>query len=97
MFLGGWTEVVLPDGTRHPRAGRVTQDEAAETFGRYGPAQLVPRTIEHPPGTPCPRIHKVPSGIPPVYQVDGRTVYWPEFEDSLAGGVETARRIRQQG
>ena len=93
MFLGGWTEVITVDGNRVPRAGNVTQDEAAATFGLYGPDEVAPAVIQHPAGTPCPRIHKVPSGVPPLYTLNGRTVLWTEFEDALGGGLHRASVI----
>lgn len=96
-YLGGWTEVVTQDGATHNREGMVSQDEAAATFGLYGPLELPPSVIHHPPGTPCGQIHKVPSGLPPVYVVDGRVVLWSEFEDALGGGVHRAQQLRAAG
>jgi hypothetical protein len=93
-FLGGWSEVT-PGGTTgsEVREGHITADEAAATFGLYGPKALAPSVVHHPAGTPCPRIHRTASGLPPIYIVDGRTVLWNEFEDAIAGGLETAHAI----
>jgi hypothetical protein len=96
-FLEGWSEVLTADGGVHSREGLISHDEAAATFGLYGPHDVAPTVIHHPPGTPCPEIHKVPSGFPPVYVVDGRVVLWPEFEDAIGGGVHTAQQIRAAG
>lgn len=107
FLANGWTEVLPADGSRHTRPGKVSRDEAAETFGRYGPRELVPNVIHHPPGTMCPgdaslqepgellstRTHKVPSGIPPLYTINGRVTQWTEFEDALGGGLERARTL----
>lgn len=106
FYLNGWTEVLPADGTRHTRPGKVTADQAANTFGRYGPRELVPNVIHHPPGTTCPgdaadqddgqlsaRAHKVPSGLPPVYSVDGRIVLWNQFEDAIGGGLHRAKQL----
>lgn len=97
-FLGGWTEVI-PGGSAESetREGIVSQAEAAAIFGLYGPRELPPTVIHHNPGTPCPEIHKVPSGVPPIYFVDGRTVLWNQFEDAIAGGLHTAQRLVQEG
>lgn len=91
FFLNGWTEVLPGDGNRVPQAGQVTQDEAAATWG--GRATV----IQHPPGTPCNRIHKQPSGLPPLYHVDGRPTLWNEFEDSIGGGAHRAQQLRREG
>lgn len=93
FFLGGWNEVITADGGNHPMRGDMTQDEAADKFGLYGPREIAPVLRFNPPGTPCPRIHKLPSGLPPVYSVDGRTVLWDEFEDRLGSGVERMAEI----
>ena len=97
-FVGGWSEVI-PGGSldSEMREGLITVDEAAAAFGLYGPGEVPPTVIHHPAGTPCDRIHKVPSGIPPVYFVDGRTVLWNQFEDALGGGVHTAQQLRAAG
>ena len=97
MFLRGWTEILPADGTRISRAGQVSGDEAALTFGLFGPLEIPPAVIEHPPGTPCPRVHKRPAGIPPLYTVDGRTVLWTQFEDAIGGGLHQAQRHLSEG
>lgn len=94
FFLNGWNEVIKPDGSgSEPMRGDLTQEEAADKFGLYGPRELAPTLRFNPPGTSCPRIHKVPSGLPPVYFVDGRTVLWNEFEDRLGSGLEHAAKL----
>jgi hypothetical protein len=40
-----------------------------------------------------PRAHKVPSGVPPLYTINGRPVLWNEFEDSIGTGLEQARQL----
>lgn len=40
-----------------------------------------------------PRAHKVPSGVPPLYTINGRPVLWNEFEDSIGGGLDATRRL----
>lgn len=98
MFLKGWTEVLVADGNRLPKAGQVTREEAAAEFGLYGPKELAPQTIHHPPGTECPRVHKTAvRDIPPLYTVNGRPTLWNEFEDALAGGVHRAQQLRAEG
>lgn len=97
MFLGGWTEILTADGNRSTKAGLISEGEAVAQFGLYGPKEIPPARIEHPAGTACPRIHKVPSGLPPIYQVDGRPVLWNEFEDALAGGIHQAQRLHATG
>lgn len=106
FYRNGWTEVLPADGSQHTRSGKVTSDEAAETFGLYGPRELAPTVIHHPPGTTCPgdgaaqtpgerrdpRAHMVPSGLPPLYRVNGRTVLWNEFEDAIGEGVHSIQR-----
>jgi len=93
FWLGGWSEVITGDGRSQPAVGRLSVDEAAATYGFFGPASIPPQVIAHPPGTPCGRPHKVPADLPPVYQVNGRTVLWNEFEDSLAGGWQQAAEL----
>lgn len=83
----GWTEVLPGDGQSHPRTGRVSEDEARAT---WGPTAQV---IWHEPETPCGLIHKIPSGEPPIYLVNGRPVGWAQFEDALAGGVRQIQRL----
>ena len=91
FYLHGWTEVMPGDGNRVPRPGAVSQDEAAATWGSAA------SVVHHPPGTPCQRIHKVPSGIPPLYHVNGRPTLWNEFEDSIGGGLHRAKQLHQEG
>lgn len=114
FFLRGWSEVVVPDGSRHTANAEMTADKAAATFGLYGPQELAPVVIHHEAGTPCPgdaskqppialvnageallseRAHRLPTGVPPLYSVNGRTVMWNEFEDCLAGGLHRAAEI----
>jgi hypothetical protein len=93
FFLGGWTEVLVADGNQQTRPGAVSQEQAAAEFGLFGPREIAPNVIHHPAGTPCPRIHKVPSGVPPLYTVNGRPVLWNEFEDSLGNGIHQAASI----
>jgi len=99
MFLRGWTEIVPPDGGGVTmKAGSLSQDEAAQITGYYGAASMPPNVIHHPPGTPCPRIHKqAQHSIPPLYTVDGRTVLWNQFEDAMGGGIHQAHRFRNRG
>lgn len=54
MYLGGWTEVVVGDGNRVPEAGEITVAAAIGRYGLYGPHELAPQTVHHPPGTICP-------------------------------------------
>ena len=93
-FLGGWTEIVAPDGTPAlEREGILSRDEAAQITGYYGAASIPPLVIHHPPGTPCPAIHKqADHRIPPLMTVNGRTVLFNEFQDRLAGGLYQAAR-----
>lgn len=91
FFLTGWTEVLPGDGNRVPQAGQVTRDEAAATWGGAS------TVIHHPPGVACGRIHKLPSGLPPLYHVNGRPTLWNEFEDSLGNGVHRANQLRREG
>ncbi len=91
FLLKGWTEVLPGDGNRIPEEGQVRQDQAAAKWG--GRAQV----IQHPPGTPCGRIHKVPSGLPPLYHVNGRPTLWNEFEDSIGNGAHRAQQLRKEG
>jgi hypothetical protein len=97
MFLRGWTEILTRDGRTQPRAGDISQDEAAARYGFFGPQSLPPTVVHHEAGTPCPRVHKVPSGVPPLYTVNGRTVLWSEFEDSIGGGLHHAQQLHQEG
>lgn len=92
FFLGGWNRVTTGDG-RRMEVGRLSQDEADARYGLYGPREIAPTLEWQEPGTPCERIHKVPSGIPPLYTVNGRTVLWSEFEDAIGGGLEHASRL----
>lgn len=94
MFLHGWTEVIPFKNAPIPQAGIVTQDQAVETWGTNNGNP--PAVIQHPAGTPCPRIHKVPSGVPPLYTINGRTVLWNEFEDSVGNGVEATQRLHDR-
>jgi len=96
FFLRGWSEVVLPSGDRQPQEAGLSRDAAADRFGLYGPAAVPPTVVEHPPGTPCGRVHKRPADLPPVYLVNGRTVLWNEFEDSLLGGWQRAETIGRE-
>ena len=93
MFLGGWTEVTPTGSQMQPVAGAMSQDRAAATFGLYGPREVPPEVVWHEPGTPCPRIHKVPSGVPPAYTINGRFVPWTQFEDAIGNGLEAARTL----
>lgn len=91
FFLNGWTEVFPGDGNSVPQAGEIRQDEAAVTWG----AQT--QVVHHQPGTPCLRIHKKASGLPPLYHVNGRPTLWNEFEDSIGGGIHRAQQLRREG
>jgi hypothetical protein len=91
FLLRGWTEVLPGDGNRIPQSGDLRQEEAAE---RWGTGATV---IHHEPGTPCNRLHKMPSGLPPIYHVNGRPTLWNEFEDSIGGGLHRARQLQQAG
>lgn len=91
FLLRGWTEVLPGDGNRVPEAGEVRQEEAAAKWGAAA------QVIHHPPGTPCNRIHKRASGLPPIYHVNGRPTLWNEFEDSLGSGVHRAQQLRREG
>lgn len=99
MFLRGWTEMLPADGgPPEPRVGQLDSDQAAAITGYYGPLALAPKVIHHPPGTPCPRIHRTALvDIPPLYTVDGRTVLWTEFEDALGGGIHRIQQIVKEG
>lgn len=96
-FLRGWTEVLLPGGEALTKEGQVSADEAAQTVGYYGPHSLPPAVIHHPAGTPCPEVHKVPKGTPPMFRVNGRMVGFTEFEDALGGGLHRAEQIQKEG
>lgn len=99
MYLGGWTEIVPPDGSETvPKAGLLSRDEAAQFTGYFGAASLPPEVIHHEPGTACPVIHKiVDPRIPPLFTVDGRPVLWNQFEDTVGGGLYRAARLQQEG
>lgn len=97
LFLNGWTEVITASGNVHPQEGALTPDEAAQLYGYFGAASTPPTTIHHPAGMPCPEIHKVPSGVPPLYTVNGRPVLWNEFEDRLGGGIHQTQQLIREG
>lgn len=97
LFLKGWTQVVMADGNTVGRPGAVSRDEAAQTFGYYGVSKIPPEVVFQRPGTPCPEIHKVPNGMPPIFNVNGRTVLWTEFEDSVGGGLYRAQQLQREG
>lgn len=98
MFLRGWTEIVPPDGSKvTPKAGVLSVDEAAQITGYFGAAGLPPKVVNHPPGTPCPRIHKQAGRIPAMATVNGRPVLWNELEDALGGGVHVAQQLVREG
>ena len=96
QFLNGWTEIVTPDGEPATyKAGILDRDEAAQITGYYGAASIPPQVIHHPPGTPCPDIHKqADHRIPPLYTLTGRAVLWNQFEDAVSGGLYQAARQR---
>lgn len=91
FFLRGWTEILPGDGNSHPESGEVREDEAKAKWGGRA------RVLQHPPGVPCGRIHKVPNGLPPLYHVNGRPTLWNEFEDSIGGGIHRAQQLRREG
>lgn len=91
----GWTRVVIADGNVEMMEGRVTPDEAAQRFGYF--KGQPPAVFYQQPGTPCYSVHKLPIGIPPAYQVNGRWVLWNEFEDSIGGGVHRIQQITREG
>lgn len=97
MFLAGWTEIRSHDGNTIQRIGRVSVEEAAGIVGYYGPLSLPPVVTHHAEGLPCGRVHKLPSGLPPVYRVNGRTVLWNQFEDAIAGGVHATQALVKAG
>lgn len=97
MFLAGWTEIRGHDGNTIQRVGKLSVEEAAGITGYYGAQSLPPMVAYHPEGLDCGRVHKVPSGLPPIYRVNGRTVLWTEFEDAIGGGVHQTQRIKQAG
>lgn len=92
----GWSEVLPYGGSPVFRLGRIDPDEAGSIFG-IGPDGQPPRVVYHQPGTPCPRPHKVPSGLPPVYAVDGRLVTEQEWTDRLGEGAYTVTYLRTRG
>lgn len=95
QFLNGWSEIRPQGGGAVSKQGLIGADEAAQVWGtRSG---IGPQVIHHPPGTPCQRIHKVPSGIPPLYTVNGRPTLWNEFEDALGGGANRMAQISREG
>lgn len=97
-FEQGWNEMFRPHQPGSEAvAGDLTQDEAVARFGLLGPDELAPQLVWRPPGTPCPRIHKVPAGLPPIYEVDGRPTLWNEFEDALGGGIHQAQTLVAEG
>lgn len=97
MYLAGWTEIRSHDGNAIQRVGKVSVEEAAGIVGYFGPASLPPMVEYHAEGLDCGRVHKVPSGLPPIYRVNGRTVLWTEFEDAIGEGVHQTQRIKQDG
>lgn len=97
MYLQGWTEITTGDGNRQPRVGAVTGDEAAAIYGYHGAASRPPATIVHSPGTPCPRIHKLPSGASPVYRVNGALMEETAFLDAIGEGIYAQQRRTQKG
>ena len=94
FLANGWSEVIVGD-VSESYAGRLDPEEAGQIFGfgGQGATRIPPTVIHRDPGTPCPRVHKIPAGLPPVYFVDGRTVLWNEFEDSLLGGWQRAGQM----
>lgn len=95
QFLRGWTEIRPGGGGIVSKAGVVTADEAAGTWGIH--RGQPPVVIQHRAGSPCERIHKLPSGIPPLYTVNGRPTLWTEFEDALGGGAHRMQQIAREG
>ena len=92
MFAAGWTEIRDHGGNTIQRIGRVSVEEAAGIVGYFGPRSLPPMVTYHADGLDCGRIHKLPSGLPPVYRVNGRTVLWNQFEDAIGEGVHTQQQ-----
>lgn len=92
----GWSEVTTHDGNRVFALGHLEPEEAGATYG-FGPQDQPPAVTFKQPGTPCPRIHKVPSGLPPVYVVDGRAVTETEWKDRLGEGAYTVQYLRTRG
>lgn len=99
FFATGWTEIIPPDGSGiTQKAGVLDRDQAAQITGYYGPTNIAPQVIHHPPGEQCGRVHRTAQpGIPPLYTVDGHAVLWNQFEDAVAGGVERTQRIVKDG
>lgn len=95
QFLRGWTEILPAGGGIVTQAGIVKLEEAVAVWGET--AGKGPTVIEHPPGTTCGRVHKIASGIPPLYTVNGRPTLWNEFEDALGGGVHRMQTIGREG
>lgn len=94
-YLRGSTEV-RSSGRVHYFVGHLSAEEIVGT-GKIGmDGGRLPVVAHHPPGTAavCDVIHKVPSGQPPIYVVDGRPVVENEFVDRLGGGVEAVKRKR---
>ncbi len=92
---GGWTRVTMGDGNVTHFDGHRSRDEAAAIVGTY---RGLPPQVEHmAPGEPCPILHKLPSGVPPLYTINGRPTLWNEFEDGLGGGVHQIQKITKEG
>lgn len=94
-FRHGWTRVVTPDGNSTSMEGAFSQDQANAMFGST--RGVTSAVFPQPPGTPCYLVHKIPTGIPPLYQVNGRWTLWNEFEDALGGGVHQMAKISKEG
>lgn len=96
-YTNGWTEVFTADGNRIERTGHVSQEQAAATFGLYGPREVAPTVVHHPPGVPCPAIHKRPADLPPIFLRNGAPVAVGEFTDRIAESVDAVQHIRTRG
>lgn len=97
-YLKGSTEVMTGGGPQF-FVGHMSAEEIVGT-GRVGmQGNQLPIVKHHPPGkaTVCNVVHKVPSGQPPVYVVDGKPVVETQFLDRLGGGVETVIERAKRG
>jgi hypothetical protein len=98
LFLSGWTRIEVPGiDDILMTEGRIEPDQAAQIYGYFGPASIPPGCQYHEPGSPCLQVHKLPNGLPPVYNVDGRTVLWNEFEDAIGGGIHQTQKLQREG
>lgn len=93
----GWTRVTMGDGNVDHQPGHISRDQAAAIYGYHGAASNPPAVEHMSAGQSCPTLHKLPSGVPPLYTVNGKPTLWNEFEDALGGGVHHIQQIQKEG